>query len=82
MGGEVFADLRVRRIGVPILEETEEGAADQREIGEQPWFGASGVVLQSKEAEKQLQVQPNRSLLPTNSFPSDSKGPCRVERAR
>ena len=48
MGGEEFADLRMRLFGIPILEEAEEGAADQREIGEQLWFGASGVVLLPK----------------------------------
>lgn len=48
MSGEVFADLRMRLTGVPILKQTEEGAADQREIGEQSWFGASGVVLLPK----------------------------------
>ena len=48
MTGKVFADLGVRLIGIPILEQAEEGAADQGEIGEQSWFGTSGVVLLPK----------------------------------
>lgn len=48
MGGEVLADLWMRLTGAPILEQTEEGAADEREIGEQSWFGAAGVVLPPK----------------------------------
>lgn len=48
MGGEVLADLRMRLIGIPIVEQSEEGAADQRKIGEQTWFGVAGVVLLSK----------------------------------
>ena len=48
MGGEVFADLGMRLIGVAILEQSEEGAADEREIGEQSGFGAAGVVLLPK----------------------------------
>ena len=48
MGGEVLADLRMGVVWIPVVEQAEEGAADQREIGEQSWFRAAGVVLLPK----------------------------------
>ena len=48
MGGEVFADLRMGLIWIPIVEQAEEGAADEREVGQQSRLGAAGVVFLPK----------------------------------